>query len=191
MTALLARMAPPADEWRLTRDDGDWLLSAGVEQVRLRDSRGIHYLRALLAAPGRDVPALALAGRGGSLVAPGSEPALDAAARRAYRSRLTELDAELNRADQAGDPARAERAETERQALLAELRRTTGLSGRPRVTSPEAERARVNVTRTLRATLDQIAGRAPKAGIHLQASIRTGRMCRYQPAAGGPARWSV
>ena len=191
MAALLARMAPPADEWRLTRDDGDWLLTAGAEQVRLRDSRGIHYLRALLAAPGRDMPALVLAGHGGSLVAPGSEPVLDDAARRAYRSRLTELDADLDRADQAGDPARAERAETERQTLLAELRRTTGLGGRPRVNSPEAERARVNVTRTLRATLDLIAERAPNAAAHLQASIRTGRMCRYQPAAGGPARWSV
>jgi tetratricopeptide (TPR) repeat protein len=191
MAALLARMAPPADEWRLTRDDGDWLLTAGAEQVRLRDSRGIHYLRALLAAPGRDMPALVLAGHGGSLVDPGSEPVLDAAARRAYRSRLTELDAELDRADLAGDPARAERAQTERQTLLAELRRTTGLGGRPRVTSPEAERARVNVTRTLRATLDHIAERAPRAAAHLQASIRTGRMCRYQPAAGGPERWSV
>jgi hypothetical protein len=116
---------------------------------------------------------------------------LDDAARRAYRSRLIELDAELDRADRAGDPARAERAETERQSLLAELRRTTGLGGRPRLTSLEAERARVNVTRTLRATLDRIAGRAPRAAAYLQASIRTGRMCRYQPAAGGPARWSV
>jgi hypothetical protein len=45
MTVLLARMAPPADEWRLTRDGDDWLLSAGIERVRMRDSRGMHYLR--------------------------------------------------------------------------------------------------------------------------------------------------
>jgi RecA/RadA recombinase len=191
MTALLARMAPPADEWRLTRDGDDWLLYAGAEQARLRDSRGMRYLRALLASPGRDVPALELAGSGESLVASVSEPVLDDAARRAYRSRLVELDAELERADRAGDPARAEGAETERTAILDELRRTTGLGGRPRQTSPEAERARVNVTRALRATLDQIARRAPKAGAHLQASIRTGRTCRYQAADGGPTRWSV
>jgi hypothetical protein len=116
---------------------------------------------------------------------------LDDTARRAYRRRLVKLEAELDRADRVGDPGRAERAETERQAILDELRRTTGLGGRPRRTSPEAERARVNVTRTLRATLDQIAERAPRAGAHLQASIRTGRTCRYQPAAGGPSRWSI
>ena len=47
----------------------------------------------------------------------------------------------------------------------------------------------MSVTRTLRATLARIAERAPLAAAHLQASIRTGRRCRYQPAAGGPARW--
>jgi hypothetical protein len=49
----------------------------------------------------------------------------------------------------------------------------------------------VNVTRTLRAALDRIADSAPKAGAHLHASIRTGLACRYEPAAGGPARWRV
>ena len=32
---------------------------------------------------------------------------------------------------------------------------------------------------------------APAAGAHLQASIRTGGACRYQPEAGGPAGWDV
>jgi hypothetical protein len=52
-----------------------------------------------------------------------------------------------------------------------------------------AERARVNVTRTLRATVDRITMAAPIAGAHLTSSIRTGTMCRYQPATGGPDRW--
>ena len=189
MTVLLERMVPPAGEWRLTRDGDDWLLDAGGEHARLRDGRGLHYLRALLAAPGRDIPALELAAGGGGLVASGSEPVLDEAARRAYRRRLTELGAELDHADRAGDPARARRAGTERQALLDELRRASGLAGRPRGTSQEAERARVNVTRTLRSTLVRIAERAPVAAAHLQASIRTGRLCRYDPATGGPTRW--
>jgi hypothetical protein len=47
----------------------------------------------------------------------------------------------------------------------------------------------VNVTRTLRATIDRITRAAPVAGAHLSSSIRTGTVCRYQPAPGGPARW--
>ena len=75
--------------------------------------------------------------------------------------------------------------------LLAELRRAAGLGGRDRVVAPEAERARVNVTRTLRATIERVAAAAPRAAAHLRASIRTGGACRYEPAPGGPTRWHV
>jgi hypothetical protein len=63
------------------------------------------------------------------------------------------------------------------------------IAGRPRRATADAERARVNVTRTLRATIDRVAAAAPIAGAHLDASIRTGMLCRYQPAPGGPDRW--
>jgi hypothetical protein len=191
MTWLLERMSPAANQWRLGRDGEDWLLDAGSERVRLKDSRGLHYLRMLLGAPGRDVSALDLVAGGRAPQTPAVGSVLDAEARRSYSRRLHELDAELDAADRAGDSARAEKAESERQALLGELRRATGLGGRSRASSPEGERARVNVTRTLRSTLDRISARAPKAAAHLQASIRTGQMCRYEPAAGGPARWLV
>jgi hypothetical protein len=118
-------------------------------------------------------------------------PVLDAASREAYRARLAALTAELDAADRAGDPVAAEQIEAERRALLAELRRAAGLGGRDRMVAPEAERARVNVTRTLRAAIERIASGAPHAAAHLRASIRTGRVCRYEPAPGGPARWHV
>lgn len=121
----------------------------------------------------------------------GSAPVLDAPAVTAYRRRLSDLDAELDSADAAGDARRAARADAERQWLLGELRRATGLGGRSRRASSESERARVNVTRTLRSALDRIAVVAPRVGAHLQASIRTGLACRYDPAPGGPTRWRV
>jgi hypothetical protein len=170
MPVLLERLARPADEWTLGRDGDDWLLEAGAERARLRDGRGLHYLRALLAAPGRDIPALDLAAGGAGLAT---------------------LDAELDAADRSGDVLRAEQADAERQAVLGELRRASGLGGRACTAAPEAERARVNVTRTLRATIDKIALAAPSCAAHLRASIHTGRACRYQPAPGGPSRWHV
>jgi len=75
--------------------------------------------------------------------------------------------------------------------VLAELRRAVGLGGRGRMLGPEAERARVNATRTLRATIERIASAAPRAAAHLRVSIRTGAACRYDPAPGGPSRWHV
>jgi hypothetical protein len=186
---LLGRLAPASGRWALRRDGHDWLLEAGLEHARLRDSRGLHYLRALLAAPGREIPALDLAAGGPGLTAPDPAPLLDATAREAYRRRIRKLDSELAAADRAGNRAAGERALTERQALVGELRRATGLAGRPRQATADAERARVNVTRTIRAAIDRITLAAPIAGTHLQSSIRTGTLCRYQPAPGGPAGW--
>jgi len=186
---LLSRLTPAAGQWSLRRDGQDWLLQAGPERARLRDSRGLHYLRALLAAPGSEIPALDLVAGGPGLTAPDTGPLLDAAARDTYRRRIRELDSELAAADRAGDSTAASKAHQERQALIGELRRATGLAGRPRRASANAERARVNVTRTLHAAIDRITTAAPIAGAHLNASIRTGTLCRYQPAPGGPARW--
>ena len=185
---LRRRVAAPA-RWSLQRDGEDWLLQAGPEHTRLRDSRGLHYLRALLAAPGSDIPALDLAADGPGLTAPDAGPLLNAVARNAYRDRFHELDSQLAAADRAGNSIAAERIHNERQALAGELRRATGLAGRPRRTSADAERARVNVTRTVRAAIARIAKAAPVAGAHLDSSIRTGIMCRYQPAPGGPDSW--
>ena len=191
MTVLLGRLVPPADEWTLRRDGTGWLLEAGPERVRMADSQGLRHLRALLAVPRHDIPAVDLAAGGTGPRSAGSAPVLDAPAVTAYRRRLSDLDAELDSADAAGDARRAARADAERQWLLGELRRATGLGGRSRRASSESERARVNVTRTLRSALDRIAVVAPRVGAHLQASIRTGLACRYDPAPGGPTRWRV
>jgi tetratricopeptide (TPR) repeat protein len=191
LTALIRRLAAAPDEWSLRPDGDGWLLRAGQEHARLTDNRGVRQLRTLLASPRRGIPALDLAAGGPGLLAPAAPPVLDAAAAASYRKRLSELTTELNAADAAGDSERASRAEAERQWLLAELRRATGLGGRARRTTNESERARVNVTRTLRAVIGHIGAAAPQAGAYLQASVRTGLECRYDPAPGGPSRWSL
>ena len=91
MAARLRRFATPADEWTLRRDGDGWLLEAGGGHARLPDSRGLQQLRALLAAPRRDIPALDLAAGGPGLQASGVAPVLDSAASASYKRRLGEL----------------------------------------------------------------------------------------------------
>ena len=183
--------AEPGTEWRLRRDAQDWRLDAGTESVRLRDTRGTRYLRTLLRSPRQEIAALDLVSGGAGLAAPMEELVLDETARAAYQQRLRHLEDELDAADRAGDRERAALAQAERDAVVAELRRATGLSGRRRSYSDEAERARVNATRALWATVSQVESAAPLAGAHLRASLRSGRYFRYQPASGGPARWQL
>jgi hypothetical protein len=133
----------------------------------------------LLANPGQELSAVELAGGIPAPAAP--DPVLDEPARRAYRQRLAELDTALAGAAARGDARAADRFEAERAALVAELKRASGLAGRRRGFSDEAERARVNVTRTIRQALDQILAADPETGRHLLASVRTGVRCVYRP----------
>ncbi|AGL17229.1 ATP-binding protein [Actinoplanes sp. N902-109] len=179
------------DEWRLLRDGDEWSLEAGAERARLKDVRGLHYLRLLLAAPGREIPALDLVAGGAGLRAPAGDAMLDVAARTAYRHRLSTIDQQVDEADRAGDVDRAGELAAERAALVGQLLSATGLGGRPRRPSAEAERARVNATRALSAVLTRLETAAPLVAGHLRASLRTGSHFRYQPASGGPQRWRV
>ncbi len=178
-------------EWRLTREGDTWLLDTGTETARLRDTTGLRYLRTLLTAPNQEIPALDLVAGGTGIRVSGGDPLLDQTARVRYRHRLAELEAELDAADRAGDVDRAAVAERERHALLAELRRATGLGGRARTHTSEAERARVNATRALRTTIQRMEAAAPLAGLHLRRSLRTGQIFRYQPTPDGPVRWRL
>ena len=119
---------------------------------------------------------------------PISVPRLDAQAKRAYRRRLLELQAEVDDAEAANDPVRGERAHVEMDALLRELKRAVGLGGRDRPTGSDAERARVNVVRSLRRAIAAVADQAPLLGAHLEESVRTGGHCIYLPE---PARRAV
>ncbi len=178
------------DHWSLIRDDQDWLLVAGDERARLRDRRGMHFLVALLGAPRQEIKALDLASGGVGLDV-ADVPVLDDQARTAYQRRLAELTAEIEAADRLGNPRRADQAASEHRAVMDELKRAAGLGGRVRNISAEDERARVNVTRALRGAIEAVSLAAPRCGAHLEASIRTGRFCRYQPADATSISWKV
>ena len=88
-------------------------------------------------------------------------------------------------------PRPTERAHVEIDALLRELKRAVGLGGRDRPTGSDAERARINVVRSLRRAIAAVGDRAPLLGEHLDASIRTGRHCIYLPEPGAALTWTV
>jgi tetratricopeptide (TPR) repeat protein len=180
IAALQAKDAEAGPERpRLRRDGQDWLLTVGARSIRLRPSKGLAQLAVLLANPGQEISAVELAG--GVPVPTAPDQVLDQAAKRAYRQRLAELEVALDRAAARGDATAAGGLEAERAALVAELKGAAGLAGRRRAFSDEAERARVNVTRTIRQALDQILAADPDTGRHLLASVRTGIRCSYQP----------
>jgi len=197
---LAARGHPATEEadnadGNLFRRDGDvWTVAFNGRTVPLRDAKGLRDLAVLLAVPGREVAAteLVAGGHGGTataIAALGADPVLDDRARAAYRARLADLDDELAEADAHHDIERSARLATERDALIDELARATGLGGRRRRLGDAAERARTTVTARIRDAIGRIERAHPELGRHLRASIVTGTRCAYRPAE--TVRWSV
>jgi hypothetical protein len=170
---------------------GLWLVGAEASATALRELRGFGYLRELVRRPGLPVVALDLVGGGSGVVSEsGLGELVDEQALHAYRKRLRELEQEIAEADEWSDLGRLEAARTERDALLDEIGRSTGLGGRPRTTGSSQERARVAVKKAISAALDRIATVDEPLALRLRNDIHTGLSCTYQPAPGeDPVVW--
>jgi hypothetical protein len=201
-----AKASEPIARWTAFRREGEyWSIAYDGDAFRLRDSKGLRYLARLLREPGRELHALDLvAGETGaeraertpepglmssSLSAAGE--ILDAQAKAAYRRRLGELEAEVDEARALGDPERAARAGEERDFLVRELAGAIGLGGRDRRMGSPSERARVSVTRAIRAALARIGDQSSALGDHLERTIHTGTYCSYTPDPRAPIDWRI
>jgi hypothetical protein len=169
------------------RDGAVWTLSFAGRTVALPDAKGLHDLAALLAAPGREIDSVELAGA--VVEQPDTGPLLDEQARREYQRRVRELQAELAEAEYASDQRGADRARLELEALLDELGAATGLGGRRRTAASTRERARSTVGWRIRAALARIDEVHPELGEHLRAAVRTGARCGYRPDL--PVSWEL
>jgi hypothetical protein len=200
------------DEFR--REGEIWSVRFGGKVVRLKHTKGVTYLALLLKNPGQEMHALDVASgltagtdaglgavqqaraatqseAGVRIGAPGDAgAALDARARAAYRERLEELRDELLEAEHMNDVGRVERVRAEMRMLEDELAGAFGLGGdRERRAVSLTERARLNVTRAIRAVLRTIGQHHPELGAHLDRAVKTGTFCSYSPDPGLRIDW--
>jgi hypothetical protein len=177
--------SPSEPTAELCREGELWRICYRGTAAHLRDAKGLADLHTLLTRPGADVHVLELAG---AAYEPASGILLDPTARAAYRRRLIELDHDLAEAQDNHDLGRAQHLDDERTALITELRKASGLAGRPRsLGTSSSERARKTVTSRLRDAIRRIQAIHPELGAHLDRSITTGTICRYQPTT--PITW--
>jgi hypothetical protein len=171
----------------LREADGVWTVGRDGATFTLPDLRGLHHLRTLLTHPGAEVEALDLVGAGSADSDLGA--VLDDTAKRAYRARLVELDAEIDEATAWADPARQEKAADERRALLDELAGAVGLLGRDRRPGSSVERARMAVRKAITVAVRRIEAADPAVARLLRDGVRTGTRCRWEPDPGRPVDW--
>jgi hypothetical protein len=175
-----------SSEAALVRRGDFWEIQYAGRSVTVKASKGMADLARLVRRPGHEVHCNDLAGVAVEQRTTGE--LVDGEARRAYESRLRDLQAEIDEAAADHDAARAELARSEFDAIVDHLSSAMGLRGGRR-TGDTAERARTAVTQRLRGTIRRIASLHPELGRHLQASVSTGLYCCYRPEQ--PVRWSV
>ena len=173
----------PTQSATLRPEAGVWHVAFNGTSVHVPDMKGLWHIRELVARPRSPLLALSF------IAAPTEEPLpigdagpmLDREALRQYRKRLADLDQQLDDAEAKHDIAGHAKRSDERDALLKELARATGLGGKPRRTGSPTERARLNVTRTIRHAITYLSTALPELAAHLDESVATGASCCYEP----------
>jgi hypothetical protein len=193
------------------RREGEfWTITYDGTTFRLKDAKGLRYIAYLLARPGQRIHVydlieavdgtaadgkttihveaedLAILGEIG-----GPTPTIDARARSEYRTRLRDLQANLDEAERMNDLGRTERIRIEIEMVGEELSGSSGLGGHTRITSSNAERARGPVRKNIRAVVEKIRGQHPALGHHFAIAISTGYFCAYQPAPDQVISWQL
>lgn len=170
------------------KQDAVWLVQAFGAEARVKDVRGMEYLKCLLSSPGVEihVDQLAAGGGGGSPVQPehwsrpAATPVLDEQAKKAYARRIGNLDEEIDEARASYDDDREVRLQEEKDAIINELRRAAGLGRRTRAFSDETEKARVSVTKAIRRAIRVIRPHHAELAAHLEEHVTTGTFCSYR-----------
>lgn len=184
----LATAAAPGARRSMRRRGATWEVAFDGARATVAHVKGLADLAVLLGHPDRDVHVLELFGP--VVVQSSSSELADPRTLDDYRRRLVDLDEELEEASAGHDIGRRERAEAERDALVAELRRvTTRRSGSRVFANYPAERARKAVAARIRDAIRRLEAELPSLAAHLDASVVTGLHCRYRSEAG--RAWDV
>lgn len=197
--------------------DGDiWTITYEEQTVRLRDIKGLTYIRHLLRHPGQEFHASSLIAVDSAIGTENSGAKeelgrltrdqlaernlssggfadagefLDSQAKAEYARRLGELREQLEEAQEFRDEERIAAAQDEIDTLSRELSRAVDLHGRDRRANSPSERARLSVTRAIKVAIERVAKRHPSLARHLTSAIKTGTFCRYSPVPDKPVSW--
>ena len=203
----IAGSAPQAGIF--ARNGEYWSVGYGAARFSLKDIKGLSYIERLMQHPGQEFHALDLLTMGPAAVDDASTgrpealsgapvsigglgdagEMLDAQAKQAYKLRLADLREQLEELKERGDQARAVEVESEIDFLAHEIARAVGLGGRDRRAGSAAERARLNVTRAIKAALQKISEFNVPLGELLNRSIKTGSFCIYVADPRVPVDW--
>lgn len=179
------KLANPAVRYAIVKLKTKWRITFEGNETQLKDLLGIRYLAHLIEAKGRSIPCYQLhaLAKGQPVYEPMPGIIKDEhSALAKLRTRILEIDAEMEEAKSLSDHALQIRLEDEKQAILEELRTSQGLKGQIRREKSKAETIRVSVYNRIQTTLLHLDDELPALADHLRSSIQGGSEPCYSPA---------
>ncbi|WP_239161816.1 hypothetical protein [Acrocarpospora phusangensis] len=172
------------DAGKCRRHGRHWLIELSGRSVLVDHSVGMRHLATLISNPGSEIRATDLAAGPGMTEGETDtgQPLLDEQAKRTYKQRLAQLQAEIDELESQHDLGRTEALRAERDWLVDELAAATGMSGRVRRFTGSEERARIAVGKAIRRALARITEADPIIGEELRTTVQTGLRCCYRPS---------
>jgi hypothetical protein len=198
-------VARNAGKYRGFRKVGDfWEVAFDGVAGSVKHTIGIVYIARLLRSPGRSFGCVELAQAGSRVNLSGAEigaedraelsvgytkQALhDPATAKGIKAELSRIRDELADAEFRHDAMRIEHLRTEKDNILAHVKKSFGRAGRPRAFPEEDEKARKAVDAAIRRAIVTIRKSQPVLADHLQGLINRGVRCWYE---GDGSDWDV
>lgn len=154
------------------------------KRISLPETIGLWYLAEFLSHPYKTLDPVELeqarTGLAVRSVNSGTGQRLDEAAKRDYERKLAELSEDIVEAEQFNDGGRLEKLQKEFEAITDELTKSTGKSGKSRITT-DASKSRRNVRQQMQRDITKkIVLQHPDLADHLLKAFKLDWMC-YQP----------
>ncbi|WP_146389154.1 hypothetical protein [Allorhodopirellula solitaria] len=176
--------------YRFRKDDDFWWVAFGGTPRPVKDSSGMPYIASLLSRPSVGMTAMQLesvvSGIHEAVRTGGRGKKVDDQSLRESHSRLKQIASGLDAAKDDQDFSAMTRLETERDEILAQVRKDTGLSGAIHDDS-DAKRAGDSVARAIRRAIKEIEKKVPELADHLRSDVTVGIDCMYSPKQ--PVDW--
>ncbi len=199
--ALLFRQS--GDGWEISYKDG--------KKFFLKDAKGLNCLAHLLAKPHQPISVLALnaavekhlppdtpyskmskdalEAQGLQLGEEGGDAVIDAKYKKQLADRIKEINDQMESARLQEDDANEEMLQAELDEILDQFSKATGLGGKSRKFSGDAEKARINLTMQIKTAIEKMRQHNPELAKHLDDTIETGSHCAYRPV--GDMSWEM
>ncbi len=156
-----------------------WEMCYNGEKTMLPELKGFSDIYKLISHPAKEIHCSELMEI--PVLVDGDERMFDQKAKNNYKTKLSQLTADIDEAFEMNDNVRAGHLQEEYDKIVNHLSSSLGLGGKTRKLDDQIDKVRSAVTWRIRTAIKKIKESHTSLGNHLSNSIRTGLFCAYTP----------